>query len=76
MSLPLKRCVVVCAAVVALAASTGAAHAQSTAAYVPEVARNADFELSINSIMRGPELVGEAPTGVRWTDDSRWVYFR
>jgi dipeptidyl aminopeptidase/acylaminoacyl peptidase len=75
MSLPLKRRAVVCVAVV-IAASASPAHAQSTAAYVPEIARDADFELSINSIMRGPELVGEAPTGVRWTDDSRWVYFQ
>jgi len=26
--------------------------------------------------MRGPELVGQPPTGIRWSDDSRWVYFR
>ncbi|HSJ09211.1 MAG TPA: prolyl oligopeptidase family serine peptidase [Longimicrobiales bacterium] len=34
------------------------------------------FDLSVRSIMRGPELVGEAPAGVQWTDDGRWVYFR
>jgi dipeptidyl aminopeptidase/acylaminoacyl peptidase len=34
------------------------------------------FELTVPGIMRGPELVGEAPTGVQWTDDSRWIYFR
>jgi dipeptidyl aminopeptidase/acylaminoacyl peptidase len=36
----------------------------------------ATFELSVPGIMRGPELVGEAPTNVRWSDDGRWVYFR
>jgi dipeptidyl aminopeptidase/acylaminoacyl peptidase len=36
----------------------------------------AGFELSVASIMRGPELVGEPPSSVRWTDDGRWVYFQ
>ncbi|MEE8146787.1 MAG: prolyl oligopeptidase family serine peptidase [Longimicrobiales bacterium] len=52
------------------------AAAQSSAAYVPAVARGQDFELSVRNIMRGPELVGESPTQVRWTDDSAWLYFR
>ncbi len=52
------------------------AAAQSSAAYVPTVARGQDFELSIRNIMRGPELLGQSPTGVRWTDDSAWLYFR
>ncbi|HEX2167278.1 MAG TPA: prolyl oligopeptidase family serine peptidase [Longimicrobiales bacterium] len=34
------------------------------------------FDLTVPNIMRGPELVGEAPSGVRWTDDSRWIFFR
>jgi dipeptidyl aminopeptidase/acylaminoacyl peptidase len=34
------------------------------------------FELSVPSIMRGPELVGSEPDLVRWTDDGRWIYFR
>jgi dipeptidyl aminopeptidase/acylaminoacyl peptidase len=34
------------------------------------------LDLSIPSIMRGSELVGERPSLVRWTDDGRWVYFR
>jgi dipeptidyl aminopeptidase/acylaminoacyl peptidase len=36
----------------------------------------AGFELTVPGIMRGPELVGEVPTAVRWSDDGRWVYFR
>ena len=52
------------------------AAAQSSAAYVPNAVRGQDFELSVRNIMRGPELVGESPTQVRWTDDSRWLYFR
>lgn len=34
------------------------------------------FELTIDSIMRGPELVGYPPSDVRWSRDSRRVYFR
>jgi dipeptidyl aminopeptidase/acylaminoacyl peptidase len=37
-------------------------------------ARN--FELTVDSIMRGPDLVGYAPTEVRWSQDSQRVYFR
>ena len=63
-------------AVTLLAIWTTAAAAQSTVSWVPEPVRDQTFQLSIKNIMRGPELVGEAPAGVRWTDDSRWVYFR
>ncbi|HEX9727398.1 MAG TPA: prolyl oligopeptidase family serine peptidase [Gemmatimonadales bacterium] len=44
-----------------------------------------EFELTVNNIMRGPELVGQAPTGLRggfggggfsWSPDSRYLYFR
>ena len=50
-------------AVVALCASTATASAQS-------------FQLTVPAIMRGPELVGEPPTSVQWTDDGSWIYFR
>ena len=35
----------------------------------------ARFQLSVDSIMRGPDLVGWPPTGIRWSADSRNVYF-
>jgi dipeptidyl aminopeptidase/acylaminoacyl peptidase len=35
----------------------------------------ATFQLTIDSIMRGPKLVGEAPTGLRWSPDAREVFF-
>ena len=50
--------------------------AQSTATVEPEPATRFEFPLTIRSIMRGPELVGQPPMGVQWSDDSRWVYFR
>lgn len=34
------------------------------------------FELTIDNIMRGPALVGYEPTGVRWSPDSKKIYFR
>src|SRR3954463_12131507 len=33
------------------------------------------FELTIDSIMRGPKLVGYPPTGLRWSGDSSRLYF-
>lgn len=49
---------------------------QSLARLEPDPARRYPFPLTIESIMRGPELLGQAPSQVRWTDDSRWIYFR
>src|SRR5258705_9537387 len=34
------------------------------------------FELTVDSIMRGPRLFGYQPTGVYWSQDSQRVYFR
>jgi dipeptidyl aminopeptidase/acylaminoacyl peptidase len=33
------------------------------------------FELTIDNIMRGPDLVGYEPTAVRWSADSQRIYF-
>jgi len=35
----------------------------------------ARFELTVDSIMRGPDLVGYPPSGLRWSADSRQLYF-
>src|SRR5262245_61066567 len=34
------------------------------------------FDLTVDSIMRGPRLVGYSPSGVYWSQDSQRVYFR
>ncbi|HEY9285415.1 MAG TPA: DPP IV N-terminal domain-containing protein, partial [Pyrinomonadaceae bacterium] len=34
------------------------------------------FELTVDSIMRGPALVGYQPESVRWSQDGRRVFFR
>src|SRR4029078_827363 len=33
------------------------------------------FDFSIKNIMRGPELYGRQPADVRWSADSKWIYF-
>jgi dipeptidyl aminopeptidase/acylaminoacyl peptidase len=38
-------------------------------------AARAPFELSVDSIMRGPRLVGYPQTGLRWSGDSSRLYF-
>src|SRR5258708_9263136 len=34
------------------------------------------FELNIDTIMRGPGLVGYEPSGIRWSGDSQKIYFQ
>jgi dipeptidyl aminopeptidase/acylaminoacyl peptidase len=34
------------------------------------------FQLTVENIMRGPDLVGTAPTNVQFSADGRFVYFR
>ena len=34
------------------------------------------FELTVDSVMRGPRLIGYPPTGVYWSQDSQRIYFR
>ncbi|HZJ00705.1 MAG TPA: prolyl oligopeptidase family serine peptidase [Gemmatimonadaceae bacterium] len=48
---------------VLLASPLGAQQAPST------------FDFSIKNIMRGPELYGRVPQDVRWSADSKWIYF-
>ncbi len=36
---------------------------------------NGSFLLTVDSIMRGPQLVGYPPTGLRWSGDSSRLYF-
>jgi dipeptidyl aminopeptidase/acylaminoacyl peptidase len=37
--------------------------------------RGARLELTVDSIMRGPDLVGYPPTGLRWSADAQTLYF-
>ncbi|RPI19248.1 MAG: S9 family peptidase [Acidobacteria bacterium] len=38
-------------------------------------AADGKFQLSVDSIMRGPKLVGYPPSALRWSGDSRRLYF-
>jgi dipeptidyl aminopeptidase/acylaminoacyl peptidase len=38
-------------------------------------AQSAPFDFSIRNIMRGPELYGRQPQNIRWSADSKWIYF-
>src|SRR5439155_506218 len=42
---------------------------------IPAGARGQGFRLTVESIMRGPDLVGTAPSNVRFSADGRYVYF-
>jgi dipeptidyl aminopeptidase/acylaminoacyl peptidase len=48
----------------------------SAFAQQPSQSPSKKFELTIDSIMRGPDLVGYEPTRVYWSQDSQRVYFR
>ena len=41
----------------------------------PAPAKTEKFQLTVDSIMRGPDLVGYAPDGLRWSADSQKLYF-
>src|SRR5688500_9947924 len=53
--------------------STQKSHADLVKAAAP--ARDARVEMTIDSIMRGPDLVGYPPNGLRWSGDSRQLFF-
>jgi dipeptidyl aminopeptidase/acylaminoacyl peptidase len=65
--------------VAALLVTVGAvAQAQRSAgpsAGAPPVSDPKPLELTVDSIMRGPDLVGYPPSGLRWSGDSQKLYF-
>src|SRR4051812_37559706 len=63
-------------AALASAALAGAASAQAPAHAAAAPRPASAFDLSVASIMRGPLLVGRSPDEVRWSADSRYVWFR
>jgi dipeptidyl aminopeptidase/acylaminoacyl peptidase len=75
----LSRRILAPALAVALGAAVGA-QAPASAGDPPasagrQAAASAPFALTIDNIMRGPELVGYPPAGLRWSGDSRRLYF-
>jgi dipeptidyl aminopeptidase/acylaminoacyl peptidase len=57
------------------APSVSVSAAQDAAAKRPVAAQAGRFDLTIDSIMRGPDLVGYPPTNLRWSADSQRLYF-
>jgi len=64
------------AAVAVALAAAPPLQAQNLAGFEPVPARDNAFALTLESIMRGSEHVGQAPVGVSWSDDGEWIYFR
>ena len=52
--------------------SPPALSAQVTAAEIEA----SSFDFTIANMMRGPEVYGRQPEGIRWSPDSRYIYFR
>ena len=59
----------------ALTAATAQLAAAPPRKAVPLLQGNSPFSLTVDSIMRGPKLVGYPPTGLRWAGDSARLYF-
>src|SRR5471032_2191526 len=62
-------------AALALVATTAHLAGAPPAAPAKAVKTAGGFELTVDSIMRGPKLVGYPPTGLRWSGDSSRLYF-
>jgi dipeptidyl aminopeptidase/acylaminoacyl peptidase len=67
-------------AAVLLLAAGAALHAQRSTGSSPGARGPVNdpasrFELTVDSIMRGPDVVGWPPTGLRWSADSQKLYF-
>jgi dipeptidyl aminopeptidase/acylaminoacyl peptidase len=43
---------------------------------VPAALAAQEFDLSIENIMRGPDLLGSTPSGFRWSPEGDYLYFR
>lgn len=71
----LKRCIVLSLSINLTAAQIIPAIAQQRVAG-NGAAANGKFELTIDNIMRGFELVGYEPRAVHWSPDSQRVYFQ
>jgi dipeptidyl aminopeptidase/acylaminoacyl peptidase len=61
---------------VAFALGTVVASAAPLVAQDAGARRAAFASLSLPWIMKGPEIVGREPTGVRWSPDGQWVFFQ
>src|SRR5438128_8744550 len=61
------------ALIVVCAFALGGAHGLAGSA--PQSRVTSTFPLTVDSIMRGPKLVGYPPSDLRWSGDSKELYF-
>ena len=59
---------------VVVSAALAAAITTAVGAQAP-APKGETFQLTVDSIMRGPDLVGYPPEGLRWSADSAKLYF-
>ena len=69
----MKKVLLLVCAVGAMAQAQSPKPSVSAKATVDRQAQS--FPLTVDSIMRGPELVGNAPNNLRWSGDSKELYF-
>jgi dipeptidyl aminopeptidase/acylaminoacyl peptidase len=65
----------VASSLAALALVSTTAHLVGAPAPAKTAKTAGGFELTVDSIMRGPKLVGYPPSGLRWSGDSSRLYF-
>src|SRR6188472_1834581 len=65
----------VVAAALFISSSVSPMSGQSAETRPGPAAAGTRLELTVDSIMRGPGLVGYPPTGLRWSADSQQLYF-
>jgi len=63
----------IAAALLGSVASLGSQQPAAPSASAPT--SRGSFDFTIKGIMRGHDLVGRTPSDVRWSADSRWIYF-
>src|SRR5712692_7844824 len=76
---PWRRTVVFSLTALLIASQVAPAIAQQKAASAPTASGgsgNGKFELTIDNIMRGSDLVGYEPRAVHWSPDSQHIYFQ
>ncbi|MBK5187279.1 MAG: S9 family peptidase [Gemmatimonadaceae bacterium] len=60
---------------IAAAVIGGVASLGSQQPATPPAPQRGTFDFTIKGIMHGYDLVGRAPSDVRWSADDRWIYF-
>jgi len=71
----MRRIPVILALTVTISAWVAAQPPQAGSAAQPKAPAGAAAMLTVDSIMRGPKLVGTSPSAIEWSKDSSKIYF-